>query len=248
MNSSSAIAGTLPSAAPRRRPAPPQAGHRGVPGGLGDAGADQPGEADAQHDRGDPLPAQRLDHRVGGVPADEHEHEEEEDHDRAGVDDDLHRAQERRLLDDVEDAQREHRVDQPQRGVDGVLRQHHAQRPGQRDRPEHPEDDGLAGADLHTVSAAAASTLTPAPPSTGSAARRGAPPSGRARSSPSRRPRAASGAAAAPSRAAAGPSAAPWCRSAPAGRRRRARSRCSSSATASGRPRCTARRRCSAGS
>src|SRR3712207_7574080 len=53
------------------------------------------------------------------------------------VDDDLHRAEERRLLDDVEHAQREHRVDQPERGVDGVPGQHHAQRPGQRRSEEH---------------------------------------------------------------------------------------------------------------
>ena len=135
-----AISLTLPPAV-RRRPARPP--------GVADSGPRAPrpastGEADAEHGRGHPLAAQRLHHRVGGVAADQHQHEQEQDHDRAGVDDDLHDAQERRLLDEVEDAQAEHRHHQEQRRVDGVAGEHHAERPGQRDRAEDPEADGLA--------------------------------------------------------------------------------------------------------
>ena len=46
-------------------------------------------------DGGQPLALDRLDQRVGGVDADQHEHEQEQHHDRAGVDDDLHDAEER---------------------------------------------------------------------------------------------------------------------------------------------------------
>ena len=89
-------------------------------------------------------PAQGLDERVRGVAADEHQHEQEQDHDRAGVDDDLHQAEERPLLDEVERAERHHRGDQRERRVDRVAQQHHADRAGQRERPEHPERHRLA--------------------------------------------------------------------------------------------------------
>ena len=98
VNSSWAMPSTLPPAL-ASRPGRPPAMSVERPGEPGD---DQAGEAEAEHDRGDPLPAQRLDQRVRGVPADQHQHEQEQDHDRAGVDDDLHRAEERRLLDHVE--------------------------------------------------------------------------------------------------------------------------------------------------
>ena len=49
-------------------------------------------------DREDPLATDRLHEGVRGVDADEHQHEQEQHQDRAGVDDDLHREQERRVL------------------------------------------------------------------------------------------------------------------------------------------------------
>ena len=52
----------------------------------------------ADDDRQQPLALDRLDDRVGGVDADQHQHEQEQHQDRAGVDDDLHREQERRVL------------------------------------------------------------------------------------------------------------------------------------------------------
>ena len=65
-------------------------------------GDQQHREGEAEHDRRQPLPAHRLDERVGRVDADDHQHEQEQHHDRAGVDDDLGHAEERRLLRDVE--------------------------------------------------------------------------------------------------------------------------------------------------
>jgi hypothetical protein len=96
----------------------------------------------------EPLTAQHLDHRVGRVPADQHQHEQEQHHDRAGVDDDLHEAEERRLLDHVGHTEREHRQHQEQRRVHRVAREDHAERPEQRQRPEHPERDRLTGRHL----------------------------------------------------------------------------------------------------
>src|SRR5437764_882939 len=110
-------------------------------------GPDQPGEADAEHDRGGTLPAQRLDQRVRGVPADQHQDEQEQHDDRAGVHDDLHHADERTGLQDVEDAEREHRQDQEQRGVYGVACPYHPDGAEQRDRREDPERDRLTGTD-----------------------------------------------------------------------------------------------------
>ena len=53
-------------------------------------------------DQGDPaLRADGLHERVGAVDAHEHQHEQEEHHDRAGVDDHLHHAEEHRALRDV---------------------------------------------------------------------------------------------------------------------------------------------------
>ena len=74
-----------------------------------DTGAEQDGEAETEQDRRDPLAAQRLDDRVGRVPADQHQHEQEQHHDRAGVHDDLHEPDERAGLQDVEDTERQHR-------------------------------------------------------------------------------------------------------------------------------------------
>jgi len=101
-------------------------------------------QPEAEHQGGQPLPAQHLDHRVGAVPPDHHQHEQEQHHDRAGVDDDLHEAEERRLLDHVQRAEREHRQHQEQRRVHGVLGEDHAERAEQRQRAEDPEGHGLA--------------------------------------------------------------------------------------------------------
>jgi len=83
--------------------------------------------------------------RVRGVPADQHQHEQEQHHDRAGVDDDLHEAQERRLLHQVQHAQAEHGEHQEQRRVHGVPGEDHAEPAAERHRAEDPERDGLAG-------------------------------------------------------------------------------------------------------
>src|SRR5690606_18577112 len=96
-----------------------QAAGGGHGGAQGD-GDDEGHEAGTAEDPDPPLPLERLDHRVGGVHADEHEDEEEEHHDRAGVDDDLGHPQEDRLLDDVEPGQGDHDEDDAHRGVDGL--------------------------------------------------------------------------------------------------------------------------------
>ena len=170
-------------------------------------------------DRQHPLAADRLDDRVGGVDADEHQHEEEEHQDGAGVDDDLHREEERRVQRGVEDRQADHHHGQQQRGVHGLADEQDAERGEHHDRGEDPEG--------HRA------------PSVGPA---------RCGSSRPRRRRAASGAAAAPCRAAAGPAGRTSRRSGRRGCCRPARTRWSSSARGSGTPRCTARRGCSAGS
>ena len=90
-------------------------------------------------DRRDALAAHGLDQRVGGVDADEHQHEQEQHHDRAGVDDDLHDAEERRVLGDVEHRQRDHRHRQEHRRVHRLAARHHAERADHRDGAEDPE-------------------------------------------------------------------------------------------------------------
>src|SRR5664280_2307067 len=110
-------------------------------------------------------------------------------------------------------------------------------------------DTDVCGDAASTVAVAVVTVLMPALRRRQWPGRRG--PS-RSRSRPRRSSpgqcRAASGAAAAPCPAPAGQAACPWCRSGRAGSRPPARSRWSSSANGSGRPRCTARRRCSASS
>ena len=71
---------------------------------------------------GDPLAADRLDDRVGGVDPDEHEHEEEQHHHGAGVDEDLDDAEELGLLGDVEHAEVDHDERGAQGGVHGLAR------------------------------------------------------------------------------------------------------------------------------
>ena len=69
---------------------------------------------------GEPLAADRLAQRLGGVDAHQHQDEQEQHHDRAGVDDDLHREQERRALRGVQDRQADHHDRQAQRRVHGL--------------------------------------------------------------------------------------------------------------------------------
>ncbi|MBP2476076.1 hypothetical protein JOF53_004948 [Crossiella equi] len=121
-----------------------QADGRHVREGPAERGDQQRGEADTGEGGGQALTAQHLDHRVRAVPADQHQHEQEQHHDRAGVDDDLHHAEERRLLHQVQHAEAEHGEHQPQRGVHRVAGEEHAQATGQRERAEHPEHDLLA--------------------------------------------------------------------------------------------------------
>ena len=90
------------------------------------------------------LAADRLHHRVGGVDADEHHDEEEEHQDRAGVDDDLDREEERRLEGQVEHREADHHHGQQQRRVHGLAHEQHAQRRGDDDGCEQPEGHGHA--------------------------------------------------------------------------------------------------------
>ena len=122
VNSSSAIELTLRAVGVRRV----EVGRLDALERAADRQRDEQREADAEQRRGPALPAQRLDDRVGRVAADEHQHEQEQDHDRAGVDDDLHQAEERALLDHVERAEAHHRGDERERRVDRVAEQHHA--------------------------------------------------------------------------------------------------------------------------
>ena len=93
LNSSCASPGTLPSALAAARP-----GHRrrATPAPTPSTTISAEEQADDGGHR--PLPLDRLHDRVGRVDADEHQHEQEQHQDRAGVDDDLHREQERRVL------------------------------------------------------------------------------------------------------------------------------------------------------
>ena len=95
-------------------------------------------------ERGDPaLALDGLQQGVRGVHADEHEHEEEEHHDRARVDHDLHDAQERRLLRDVDDRQAEHDRHQADRRVGRLAGEDQAEGGDHHERRHHPEQDGL---------------------------------------------------------------------------------------------------------
>ena len=90
-------------------------------------------------DRQHALAADRLDDRVGGVDADQHQHEQEEHQDRAGVDDDLHREEERRVEHGVQHRQADHHDGQQQRGVHGLADEEDAERGEHHDRREDPE-------------------------------------------------------------------------------------------------------------
>ena len=90
-------------AAARRRSSAP-ALRRAAPVAHVVAGEEQDlGEHDhAERDRGRPLEADRVVERLLAVDAEQHDHEQEEHDDRAGVDDDLHRGEELRVLEQEE--------------------------------------------------------------------------------------------------------------------------------------------------
>ena len=111
-------------------------------------------EQQAAEDRQHPLAADRLDHRVGGVDADQHQHEEEQHQDRAGVDDDLHREEERRVEGGVQHGQADHHHGQQQRGVHGLADEQDAERGEHHDRRQDPEGDH--GGRLRSASGAGA--------------------------------------------------------------------------------------------
>ena len=66
-------------------------------------------------------------------------HEEEQHQDGAGVDDDLHREQERRVEDGVQDGEADHHDGQQQRGVHGLADEQDAEGREHHDRREDPE-------------------------------------------------------------------------------------------------------------
>ena len=105
----------------------------------------QGGEAQADDEGRDALPAQGLHEGVAGVHADEHQDEQEQHEDGAGVDDHLHGGQEGGVLGGVQPGQAEHHAGQEQRGVHRALAQHHHDGRDHGQRGEHPEGDRLAG-------------------------------------------------------------------------------------------------------
>jgi hypothetical protein len=125
----------------------------------GQSGGGDPGEGPTEHrcqqhcqadpaQRGrDPLTAQHLNHRVDAFLPHQHQHEQKQHHDRAGVDDDLHEPQERRLLDHVQRTQAQHGLRQPQCRMHRIAGEYHSQPTGQRERAQDPERDGLPDAD-----------------------------------------------------------------------------------------------------
>src|SRR4051812_8322142 len=69
----------------------------------------------------------------------EHDDEQEHHHDRAGVDQHLHYANELRIEHDVQGGEAEHRIDQPQRRGDRALARDESDRRGERDDAEQIE-------------------------------------------------------------------------------------------------------------
>ncbi|CDZ89639.1 hypothetical protein RHRU231_520018 [Rhodococcus ruber] len=114
-------------------------------GGVAETADEQQAESEAGRDRGDPLAAQRLDERVGGVDADEHDHEQEQHHHRPRVDHDLHDSEEQRILGDVEHREDDHGDREEHRRIDGLGRGDDAECAEHRERSEDPEQHGLAG-------------------------------------------------------------------------------------------------------
>ena len=110
--------------------------------------AERDDEHDAQQQAADgrqhALALDRLDDGVGRVDADQHQHEQEQHQDRAGVDDDLHREQERRLEDGVQDGEADHHDGEQHGGVHGLAHEQDAERGGHHDRGEDPEGHSAA--------------------------------------------------------------------------------------------------------
>ena len=104
-------------------------------------GDDQRGEDDPEDARGESLAADGLDQRVRRVDADEHQHEQEQHQDCTGVDDDLHREQERRVLRGVQDREAHHHDGEQQGRVHGLAYDDHADRAHDHDRRQGPEGD-----------------------------------------------------------------------------------------------------------
>ena len=98
-------------------------------------------EADAGQRGERTLTLDRLHQRVGGVHADQHQHEQEQHQDRAGVDDDLHGEQERRVKRRVLHGQGDHHRGQAERGVHRLAGQDHPQRRQHHHRGQQPERD-----------------------------------------------------------------------------------------------------------
>ncbi len=75
---------------------------------------------------------------VAPVDAEQHDHEQEQHHDRAGVDDDLHREQERRVQQQVHHREAEEVHHEEQRRVHGVAHQQHRDRRARRRSARRP--------------------------------------------------------------------------------------------------------------
>ena len=137
------LAVSRPAAAPRRELAQPDHQDR----------AEQQATEGGEH----ALAADRLDDRVGRVHADQHQHEEEQHQDRAGVDDDLHGEEERRVERGVEHREADHHDGQQQRGVHGLAHEQDAERGQHHDRREDPEGDHCVPPSAVRAAAAASS-------------------------------------------------------------------------------------------
>ena len=125
-----------------------QAGDRGAVQRADDPGQQQAQEAHEGHPGQHALALERLHEAVGGIHTHDHQHEDEQHHHRAGVDDDLHHAQEWRVLGHVEDRQVDHRHGDEQGAVHSLAGQDGAQGADHSECGAHPERDGLAGVRL----------------------------------------------------------------------------------------------------
>ena len=103
-------------------------------------------EAQGDHRGQEPVPADRLYEGVGGADAHQHEDEQEEHQHGAGVDDDLHDHQERRLVDPVEDGEADHHHGHHERGVDSPAAEHYSERGEHHDGAQDVEGRGLTAA------------------------------------------------------------------------------------------------------
>ena len=103
---------------------------------------EQCGRRGAEEGAGEPLPPRRVDLGVGtDRRAGQHEREEDEHDDGADVDEQLDEADELLPEDEVGAGERTERDEQPQRGVDDLLRRHRQQRRQRRHGTDRDEDD-----------------------------------------------------------------------------------------------------------